>query len=166
MKTVEFKTGKAEGLFVLLPEIYNAVGISSYQFLIHSGKLKEGEKPGVKLPPGNWIPVGYAADITEEQWKKVVEEQFEPGTFPVYTDGFQGNKPNAICFHPKTSGISLMKSLGCYLENPYGETVPNKDDCRQYHNVGCDASRPCCVHLWTEAQEMTGNWYVLLKIKY
>jgi len=93
--------------------------LSLYDGHISSNKSyfrgKHGHIFNVKLPTGNWRILGTANELTEEQWKEVVEPSERSGMFKSYKEHF--TNPYFFAYDTANeSGASLLKLHK--LENP------------------------------------------------
>lgn len=70
-----------------------------------------------------WHYLGQLSDITEEQWKQVVDDH-DDGYF-YYPDGYKDT-----CDTAKESGLSLLKANGVILENDM--PFPDMNDSKYY----------------------------------
>lgn len=68
------------------------------------------------LPEGNWTVLGFAQDLTEDQWKQVVPQYKAAITgYLDYTTG----RPDTLVETATESGHSAVKKAGLFVENPY-----------------------------------------------
>lgn len=108
MKGIKIKTDKKEILVLDVPE--NAKNIIVRQNDHQSDAWYDIDDVSqiVNLPNGKWQYIGSPSKVTEKQWRGIVD-------YPVYwstlTKQYEGNATE--------SGLSLLKSHGVILENPY-----------------------------------------------
>ena len=162
-----FSTGKTEGLFILLKgKACDDYEIIRDQDNFHQMQLQypSDQYRGlqnydwINLPEGEWKDLGFAKDLTEEQLEMIVDD------FPSYRWQFRqsiSRYKNYLDLPPfestKESFKSLMESLNCFEENPYGEEIPViHEDFEALEKS---------IKQWQEAQERTGSWLVLIKNK-
>lgn len=116
----------------------------------------------VKLPPGNWEPLGI--ELTEEQCREIIPRYNK--AYPNYGNGHDG-----MFLTAKEAFASLMQANGCYSVNPYGEE-PNHLDYKfekfkgEFHfkserdkNMYCDK-----WDQWQQAEANTGPHLILKNI--
>lgn len=111
MKQIQLPSG--EYLGVKVPE-------GAFNFQVHSdGALMwfydHFENGGIKLPPGNWEPVGLASELRPEQWREIVSTHhsicISKEWMPVFTDYESENFKNGKWILSATnSGLSLIRS--------------------------------------------------------
>lgn len=78
-----------------------------------------------EIPQGNWQLLGKLSEITEEQWKGIVED-VEPASLGLFPDyNFKPNRLKAVswCSSATESGLSLIESE-VMLKNPLGDKEP------------------------------------------
>lgn len=115
--------------------------------------------------------LGPIKDLTEEQWREVVEplddDDIEGYGWEHYMTDEQYRNTDFINGLPSAteSGKSLCEASQVYTVNPYGEKEPHKEYNCTYAYDYCDPDSCRCRQniLWQEAQERTGN-YVLIKV--
>lgn len=63
--------------------------------------------------------LGPLSQVTEDQWKEIVDQSLHTGLHPHYVKGI--NPPNTYCYEDAAeSGLSLLRAHGVVLENPLG----------------------------------------------
>lgn len=153
MKTKEIKTSISTILVVDLPEGTEVVSTDS-TYISYNSKSLFGQ---IKAPEGRWQHLRQLTDITEEQWREIVDTSGHP-FYKDFTEGGFG----AVCTASE-SGISLLKANGVILENPEG----SRPECDCNYTCG-DADRYNCGmdhHLWQQAQEQVwSNPHIFIKI--
>lgn len=114
-----------------------------------------------KLPPGNWTLLGFAQDLTEEQWKQVVPCELMGGIggvgmqwlYPDYEksncDGFELATP---------SGHSAVKAAGLFIENPLG----SHPSTWKYIDIALH-KLPDDIKTWDKFQQLLTNPLILIK---
>lgn len=99
MKQIEFKTSKGEFLVIEFPQVLKELSISR-------AGMQVPQKDGSHLfISGNFTPLGYIPDITEEQAKEVVSSLVK---------NEQGAKSYVYTL------IQLLKTKGVVFDNPLG----------------------------------------------
>lgn len=129
MKQVEIVTSKVEMLLVDLPEDAKNVRIETNQSVIPYGKSIHFEVSPTKesyglentewqdLPEGNWQHLGKATELTEEDWKGIVDVMKTKNLYINYNRSIEN--PEVYCYkHAKESGLSLLKANGVVLDIP------------------------------------------------
>jgi len=136
--TQEIKTDKFEGLLVKVPEGQVEIfeyGFSSYHLCITENK-------DIQLPVGQWKLIGNPFELSDWQWKGIVPTQFTGGAYNY------SNYPHL------SAGLSLLRSLQVYKENPFKNGEPSTIN----HEVWYSKQE------WQEAEKRTGNWVLIQKI--
>lgn len=101
------------------------------------------------LPAGNWLPIGFLKDITEEQARKVMPRHYPESGVP--------QKRNDL-----KRLIDLLQSKQVYTVNPHGE----KPECYCTKPFTSKEERKACrekITQWQEAEQRVGNWFLLRK---
>lgn len=172
MKQKQITTGKATIVVFDMPEeaikphIY-IVGELTY--LVYHVKSGDGyEQVNVPISEGKWDSIGPLSQVTEDQWKEIVDQSLHTGLHPHYVNGI--NPPNAYCYQNATeSGLSLLRANGVLLENPLG--VWNGPDGRpQTFPDGAQFNSAIELYnfqkKWDKAQsEVWINPYIFIKLK-
>lgn len=108
----------------------NSIGVQvpegSHGFMFSTEQLWLCAKPKqtwrrffCELPEGNWKILGLGKDLTEDQWKEVVEQQSGGlGRFKDYElTGSLADHGTYILYSALKSGLSLLRSKGLQGEN-------------------------------------------------
>lgn len=138
------KTAKAALLAVKLPEGAKNIKVTCDEIYYHS-KLKACENVRQFLSinyKGNWQPIGFLKDITEDQAKEIVDLEY-------------------VCYYGYAAlelFNMLMEKHEIYLENPYKYAW--EELCIWGHG-GFAKDGKTEFELFTQAEENTGNWYIL-----
>lgn len=116
MNQVPFKTLKAEGVFVRVPDGEQYSHIRDTGDALHIVRVLGSTTPVTTIKPPSGLSlrgIGLTLDLTEQQWSEVVEEsRWYGNSFRNYeadvADSHRGSQaPTAT-----ESGQSLMRSLG------------------------------------------------------
>jgi hypothetical protein len=153
--------GKKPILFVKVPEDAHTFVVNHLErggILVYSSEIEDGVNGGniINLPPGEWIPLGFTNELTEEQWKEIVSGI---RWFPVCGGGTGQVTPFA-----SESGRSLIRSLDIFEVNPYGDLEPTQDEF-----LNPETNEPCIDEFesykreWQEAEKTTGKWLALIQ---
>jgi len=135
MKQITIQTAKAQILIVDLPEICNndadVVSGEHREYLKYHSSDFRG-MPNYTfygLPEGSWQLYGKASELTEEQWRTIVESDYFDGIGTMYANyeierifTFGKTKHRAT-----ESGSSLLSANGVMLENPL-EEMPERHE--------------------------------------
>lgn len=181
MKQVTISTGNNEILVFDIPLEATEWGISPNGWFVWCNDKYDAENIDIELegfkhgmndiPRGNWKHLGKAAELSEEDWKGIVDDVLIGGI--VGTMGAGGywayaayDKSNLDGYKTATeSGLSLLKGNGVVMENPRGE-MPEKCSCRTGQSmcfVECGLSLQYAK--WREAEEQVWvNPHVFIKI--
>lgn len=165
MKKLEIKTDKATLLVVDLP--YPEIWISRAGISFPNGK------GGEHFISGNFKHIGKVSEITEEDWRGIVDSiiHYEPWTQYQAVELFYNyeSKGFSYTYTSTESGLSLLKANGVLLENPlgskpfYDEIVPKKLIKEGYgSNDFVDVLYD--LHQWESAQELVwSNPHIFIK---
>lgn len=110
MKQKVIKTDKSTLLVIEVSEVTRNVVL----FTNEIGYYADGKNKYTKLPQGNWQLLGRLPDITENEWKVVVDD-YDNGYF-YYPDGYKDT-----CDTATESGLSLLQANEVYFDNPFGD---------------------------------------------
>lgn len=168
MKTETIELPGCELLLVKLPEDAHSIeidNIESVSELYYKAKFGNmGIVSHMHPLGGYWQSLGFAADITEEQWRGIVprfKSSWGTGYYPEFPlEKRQGNKRTKAGYDRATeSGHSLLESKGWYVENP----VPKPEI---EYDVEGHSHYPLQQYVdeWQSAQSTT-NPYILIKRK-
>lgn len=132
MKQKQITTGKATIVVVDMPEgahkinvvegcygneykdqiVYNLKEYTENQILDH---IKQ-----IDLPSSHWKLLGQFSQITEDQWKEIVESDYRGYKHYWKDNGFVPRGFNHRYKTATESGLSLLRAHGVVLENPLG----------------------------------------------
>lgn len=155
------ETGKCKLLAVMVPEgatkhLY-IPKINTVAFFNEDskGRVVTESVKFTFLSEGNWQLLGLSTELTEEQWRDVVEETtFGNNIIPIFRNY---NRPlpqwTFACATAKESGLSLLEANQIYSVNPYDAPVsfiPQKHE---------EAYKK-----WSEAESNTGRWLILKQL--
>lgn len=133
-------TDKATILLLMLPEGASNIGTElkylpdRTRILYWDGKNKWNSSFHID---GNWQPLGFANEVSEEVAKEVVDN--DKATGKMFTNYL--NK-NWVLFTALPALHSLLQANKVYLENLDGTEPENRLE-------------------WENTQQNTGNWYIL-----
>lgn len=107
-----------------LPANYSPVGIDNFSLpkritligVVHPAN-KDAHKHWIDLPEGNWTIIGRAAELTEEDWKRVVECSTDIPGVTIFKD-YDNDCWFDYSMGASESGHSLLKAEGLELLNP------------------------------------------------
>jgi len=153
MKQQLIKTSKATILVVDLPEGVTAPRIENFK---NYSSLFSGESSICRLPPGNWQLLGKTFEMSDEQWKEIVEEEVLILSWDKYSDS-----PITETMTATESGISLLTANKVFKENPN-----EKPDIQYFMSDSAFTKRDYHEKLnqWQEAeQHVYRNAYTLIK---
>lgn len=149
---VKIKTEKGEFLAVKVPDeaedfIVDEDGLNMFQNPPHSDMTLGN----IELPPGNWQLIGACKELTDEQWKGVVDEVSSWGK--TYFKNYGGKYSYNESMSSAESGMTLLLLNNVYFTNPFPSGKPSMLN----HDVWYSEKD------WQEAEKRTGNW-VLIKM--
>ena len=155
---IQVNTGKAELLFVKVPDNTNRHSYDKYRNLISADEDEDPFSPvdwfSDKLPIDNWQIIGLAHELTNAQCENLVEIypdfSLQKVTYKCYT------KKNAVYLYAKESFESLMEANEIYSVNPFQE--PDRGDYSGGDQFWFDFDQ------WQKAKERTGKYIVLKQI--
>ena len=169
MKQITIQTAKAQILIVDLPQDAHHVQLSLNK---HSDILYLAKGSpffvGIEIPNEDWQLLGKASELTEEQWRTIVDDVIvvvaELGQTAHQGRGFKNYKGGAAYHSVVESGSSLLSANGVMLENPCGEE-PDPIIIDQFpEQVCCGFPTPngsCCgsgVIQWKQEQIENPDW--------
>lgn len=157
MKTKEITTRKATILVVYLPEGATGLIVNDGNIIV---AIKYLAAMDIKIPDGNWQHLGQLSDITEEQWKDVVEDSKCFVTDEIgYIDYLNDDQ---LCPLAKKSGLSLLKANGVLLENTITKPVKYKGD--DFFKHQAKQMYDFAINRWQQAQEQVWkNVHIFIK---
>ncbi|MGJ1369557.1 hypothetical protein [Sphingobacterium spiritivorum] len=169
MKTIEITTGKATIVVVDMPEECFVSQISIGGGLIETAiGFPDGSYRGINKFNQNLKELGPLSQVTEDQWKEIVDQSLHTGLHPHYVNGI--NPPNAYCYQNATeSGLSLLRANGVVLENALG-TWNGSDRRPQTFPDGAQFNSAIELYnfqkKWDKHQsEVWKNPYIFIKVK-
>lgn len=118
MTTIHHLTNKAIAVTGLPEGAYDfRIDFASYTVLSWSNV---GEVPdAIQLPEGDWIVLGMANKLTNDQWEEVAKRKSIYSGLVVFKY-WNYNHPHGYTFDTATeSGHSLLKSKGLHVSNPH-----------------------------------------------
>lgn len=148
------KTEKATILLLMLPEDAKYIDVRN-GVVYYDTDFKEGEF--TLLPQGNWQPLGFTKEVGEEVAKEVVGRDKRGFKYYWKDNGFVPRGFNSVFETALEAFHSLLQANEVYLVNPYGKTKP-------YYDLDEATMYEYELEQWQQAQQNTGNWYILKKL--
>lgn len=132
MKTKTITTAKAELLVVDLPEDTDkrSPEVDGKVFCFCTGISPNHCNEERLLPPGNWQPLGFLHEVSEKQWKGIVEEHYWDWNLGGYLNYENPDDRTVLCGTATASGLSLIEA-NVLLENPNKKRIFNPEDFNQ-----------------------------------
>lgn len=156
-------------LFVKMPEGAECIRLHHYElaqsFAIWYNSPNKNFTHIEPVPSGTWQLLGKVGEITEEQAATIADiDGQEEGLCIWYRNYNRTGLAFLVKSFPSASKSfhSLLNKERIYLVNPYGEK-PQKTDV--YMKDGGGERYSMDLEEWRDAEERTGTWAVLIKIK-
>ncbi|MGJ1362912.1 hypothetical protein ACR79B_20630 [Sphingobacterium spiritivorum] len=162
MKKTEITTGKATIVVVDMPEgaikinvvegcygneykdkiVYNLKEYTENQILNHIEQID--------LPQGHWKLLRQFSQLTEDQWRDIVDLHYSQLGFEDYDSDCEFNVLNTAT----ESGLSLLRANGILLENPVTVDLTGNNE------LNCDYAE------WQSFEsQLWKNPYIFIKVK-
>jgi len=110
MKTSTHQANNNHFLMVEVPEGTTRVFTNNGHTLWHASGEQEYPKAYIQLPPGKWVEIGLASDLTEEQAAEIVEPK-QYGEHDFYQHYLYPADDSCMVF-AESSLLTLCKSKG------------------------------------------------------